>query len=376
MFIRVTPMCVIAPLRCAAGAGDEPQERRDHAQREHREDPGLAVVVRAGDHQGARHQSDGGRRLLMLLHGDAEQLPLRHQDDERRNDGERALADHQAPERDAGQDDPGEERGGHVALPFAGATPIEIGAHLHRGRLLPAGTAEALGPDHHRPRGSVVLIEVRQDVVLDVAAVDVGEQVVTRRGGGLLRHDGHDLVDGLVVRSFVDMDRAGEMLGGRLDVFRRRLVVVARSVVHGLGRVEEPALVRRHPGVGRVGWTGCGFGADDSCRGRRRCPRPRSASPMSSSIGSSTLVSYQASSSSSSSSIVDEAGETVTSGSSAITTGSGSDGRTATCSSCDPPDAAGVSSDSQSTSRMGAKNLSRSSNRSSPPGLSSATRPP
>ncbi len=61
---------------------------------------------------------------------------------------------------------------------------------------------------------------------------------------------------------------------------------------------------------------------------------------MSSSIGSSTLVSYHASSSSSS--IDDEAGGIVVSGSSSITIGSVSDGRTATCSSCGVSGVAGV----------------------------------
>ena len=181
MFITVTPICVIEPLRCAGRRRDEPEERRDHAQREHREDPGFPVVVRAGDHERARHQADRGRRLLVMLHGDAEQLPLCDQHDESGHDGERPLADHQAAQRDAREHDPGEERGRDVALALVRAAPVEIRTHLDRRRLLPAGATEPFGAHDHRPRHAVVLVEVGQDVVFDLAAVDVGEQVVARR---------------------------------------------------------------------------------------------------------------------------------------------------------------------------------------------------
>ena len=309
MFIRVTPMCVIAPLRCAAGAAMNHRKVATTPRENIARIAGLAVVVRAGDHQGARHQSDGGRRLLMLLHGDAEQLPLGDQDDERRNDGERALADHQAPERDAGQDDPVRNAAGTSRSPSPGP---------RRSRSAPTSTEAAPAswdrrgprPHHHRPRGSVVLIEV-----------GAGCRPRRRRRG--CRRTGRlPSWWRAPAASTATTSSIGSSSGPSSTWIDPEKCSAAASMSSADGSSSSPD-------PSSTAW-----GTSKSPPWSRRTPRGRTrprrmrlrapttasrsvsmssssiASPMSSSIGSSTLVSYQASSSSSSSSIVDEAGET------------------------------------------------------------------
>ena len=188
-----------------------------------------------------------------MLHRDAEELPLCDQDDQSGHDRERPLADHQTAQRDPRQHDPGEERRGHVAFALVRTASIEIGPHLDRCRLLPARAAEPLGADDHRPRHAVVFVEVGQDVVLDLAAVDVGEQVVPRRSRSGRHAD--DVLARLVLQRIVRLDRTREVLGRGFDVFGRRdLVVVHRALVRavpcrGIGDVEQIALIdhgRRH----------------------------------------------------------------------------------------------------------------------------------
>ena len=284
------------------------------------------------------------------------------------------------PERDAGQDDPGEERRGHVPLAFAGAAPIEIGAHLDRGRLLPAGTAETLGPDHHRPRRAVVLVEVGQDVVLDLAPVDVGEQVappswwraprgttVTTSSIGSSSGPSSTWIDPEKCSAAASMSSArrdsssssdpssaawGDRrrarpgpseLSGRSRQRRRdrRSTTASRSVVDVLvlDRLTHELVDRlQHAGVvpGVLVVFVIVDRRRDGSQTRHVRTRRRSRS------------------------------------------GSGSDGadRDVLLLGDLARRRPTSRSDSQSTSRMGAKNLSRSSNRSSPPGLSSATRPP
>ena len=150
------------------------------------------------------------------------------------------------------------------------------------------------------------------------------------------------------------------------------------------------ALVAESPSK-RPSWPGVGSGVSSTCT--TSSPTTSSAMTSSSSasgsasssstpmpsIVSSTVVSYQSSSSSSASSS--------SPGGFApavrprprpawAATVPGSPARTATCSSLGVSRAPADAGSSQSTSLMGAKNLSRSSNRSSPSRLSSATRPP
>ena len=348
---------------------DEPEERRDHAQREHREDPGLAVVVRAGDHERARHQSDRGRRLLVMLHGDAEQLPLRDQHDESGHDARtrpcrssgcparRRRARCRSGTRPARRARPRSGRAGRDPLPPPPrSAPASWGRPAPRSPRPPSAARRRprRGPTGCRPRPR------RRGC----------RRTGRRPTSGL--GDAHDALVRLVVERIVHVDRTGEVLGRGLDVLRRRGLVVA----HGQVVTAEPPAADASGTSNKPPWSVSA--SVDSGGGREvvadvlvldRLPHQLVDGLEHAGVVPGVLVVF----------VIDRRTGSQMRGIRLVGDHDRlalrrTDGDVLLLRACRR---AGVdSSDSQSTSRMGAKNLSRSSNRSSPPGLSSATRPP
>ncbi len=140
----------VADRVLAMGSRDrhEPQERGQETEREHRHESGLGVEVGPGQHQGATHQSHGGRWLAMVLHHHPVQLTLRDEGHDGSDDGEDSVTDQERDERDARENDAGQERRGHVPV---GSVAVEVGPDLDGCGLLPAGSPETLGADDDRP---------------------------------------------------------------------------------------------------------------------------------------------------------------------------------------------------------------------------------
>ena len=181
------------------GNGHVPEERREQRERHDREHRVLASVVPGAEDERPRDQTERRRRLIVpLLHREVE-LPLREQHHDACEDRERPGPDQDRADRQADQDDAGDERRRHVA---AGPLAFGFGADLDRGRFLPARPAETLRAD---PNGPCRFGRLRTVVAL------LTEQLGDRDLLGGLRPHTLGLDVDLVPNGF------GEVIGRRLD---------------------------------------------------------------------------------------------------------------------------------------------------------------
>ena len=279
---------------------------------------------------------------------------------------------------------------------------VEIGAYLHRRGLLPARAAESFGPHRDRPGPPGASRSARSSCSTSFAPSSVMRAAPTSRA---LRV--HDVVLAFERRHVALVaDRAREVFGRSLEIrlgrgggFRRRPRRTTAGRMRRGRRAHPPPAIppcrcstssvipaSSSPSMNRSAWpawgSGCGASVaavglivnelahvDDLVGGRRirvvdtfdrrrsrwcrtSCRRRRDRRPR-------ALRRRHA-----------RARRLLGAGV------AGSPALTATCSSLGTSRAPAEAGSSQSTSLMGAKNLSRSSKRSSPSRLSSATRPP
>ena len=301
MSSSVTPMLRDRSLRCAAGAAMNHRNVAITPEREHREHRGLALVVRAGQHQRARHQAERRRGLVVA----ASRMAPKSSPCATRTTIAATIANAPLPiseraERDAGQHEPGEERGGHVALPRPG--PRRSSRRPPRPRSAPASS------DRRGPRRPTTTVRGAPSSASRSARMSSSTSSAVPRsanrsspvvGGGLVasrrsrpRRSGSS--SGPRRRH-----RLGEMLGGRLEVLRRD----GSSIGSASDRVVARALVVRRragPRVRRMPPASTGprgpsrSASTTRARRRRRASSSIGLTHAASSIGSSTLVSYQA----------------------------------------------------------------------------------
>ena len=156
MFNTVIPMFAHDVRAMIDGHGHEPQEGRDDAEREHRGRGGLAAPVGAEHHQAAGHQPDqrwpAGAWCLTITPKSSPCATSTSDAGERRRSA--AGPAHSAASATPARRTPVMNAAGTSRSPICGPRRSRSAPDLDRRGLLPAGTADALAADDHGPRAS------------------------------------------------------------------------------------------------------------------------------------------------------------------------------------------------------------------------------
>ena len=195
------------------GHGHVPEERGDHAEREHRRGRGLAPPVGPEHHERPGHESDQGGRPEVVLDQHPEQLPLGDQHQEsRRRPRSRPVPPRARRRRRPPGPRPVMKAARDIAVARHGAAAIDLRADLDGGGLLPARSGDAFAAhDDGSRRGGV--LHIGEQLLLHVVGTELAQQV------GFSRLPGEH-VDRLGRIGLIARQGPREMIGSGLELLR------------------------------------------------------------------------------------------------------------------------------------------------------------